>query len=447
MSLLPAAVTRCPRVRLTCVGLMLVGLTVLGPGVAAAQVPPVQPTEQPAATLLLPYFEVDLANPAGANTFFAINNASATAVMAHVTIWSDFSVPVFAFDVYLTGYDMQTVDLRAVLTGTIPRTASAGQDFQDTNSPTTGISNKGIYSQDINFASCYQALPPPPVPAVQITHVQNALTGLPSPLSGQCATKPDGTRIARGYVTVDTVSQCSVSAPSDPGYFLNGGWGIATLQNVLWGDYTTTNHLPGQEAADGSPLVHLRASVTDDDTKDPGDYTFYARLVAGTAADNREPLPTTFAARYYTATSTWASTSFTVWRDIKRTQSYFSCASVPSWYPLSETDVVAFDEREEVEVSTPSPYWPPIPNATPSAFGRATQKVRVGSATLPTGFTSGWMYLNLNTLVAGQVTLADPAAAQGWVTVHYKGQGRYSAGFPALAFDSAREANHTVLVP
>ena len=42
----------------------------------------------PAATLLLPYFEVDLANPSGTQTLFSINNASATAVLVHVVIWS-----------------------------------------------------------------------------------------------------------------------------------------------------------------------------------------------------------------------------------------------------------------------------------------------------------------------------------------------------------------------
>ena len=47
----------------------------------------------------------------------SINNASATAVLAHVTVWSDWSVPVLDFDVYLTGYDVQTINLREVLLG------------------------------------------------------------------------------------------------------------------------------------------------------------------------------------------------------------------------------------------------------------------------------------------------------------------------------------------
>src|SRR4051812_26910671 len=114
----------------------------------------------PGATLLLPYFEVDLANPTGVTTLFSINNASATAVLAHVVVWSDLSVPVLDFNVYLTGYDVQTVNLRDILVnGVLPRTASAGQD------PGDAISPKGSFSQDINFASCTGLLPPPVLPA------------------------------------------------------------------------------------------------------------------------------------------------------------------------------------------------------------------------------------------------------------------------------------------
>ena len=73
--------------------------------------------EEPAATLLLPYFEVDLGNTSGATTRFSINNSSATAVLVHMTVWSDLSVPVLAFNVYLTGYDVQTIDMRDITNG------------------------------------------------------------------------------------------------------------------------------------------------------------------------------------------------------------------------------------------------------------------------------------------------------------------------------------------
>ena len=99
----------------------------------------------PAATLLLPFFEVDLSNPNGITTLFSINNASATAGVAHVTMWTDQSIPTLDFDVYLTGYDVQTINIRDIFNGNLPRTADAGPDPADT------ISNKGTLSQDINF--------------------------------------------------------------------------------------------------------------------------------------------------------------------------------------------------------------------------------------------------------------------------------------------------------
>ncbi|HEY4565398.1 MAG TPA: hypothetical protein VIJ36_20650, partial [Thermoanaerobaculia bacterium] len=58
----------------------------------------------PAATLLLPYFEVDPGNSNGITTLLTIRNAAADPVVAHLTFWSNLSVPVLDFDVYLTGY-------------------------------------------------------------------------------------------------------------------------------------------------------------------------------------------------------------------------------------------------------------------------------------------------------------------------------------------------------
>src|SRR5512134_1277002 len=70
------------------------------------------------ATLLLPYFEVDLADPIGMTTLFSIIASgefgtppnqfpsAASAGVAHVTLWTDLGIPTFAFDIYLTGFDV-----------------------------------------------------------------------------------------------------------------------------------------------------------------------------------------------------------------------------------------------------------------------------------------------------------------------------------------------------
>src|SRR6185369_1389066 len=114
------------------VALALTSLVALG-GQAFAVICTVD--DVPAATLLLPYFEVNLSDSNGQTTLFSINNASATAVLAHVVVWSDLSVPVLDFNVYLTGYDVQSINMRDILAGALPQTASAGQDPTDTISP------------------------------------------------------------------------------------------------------------------------------------------------------------------------------------------------------------------------------------------------------------------------------------------------------------------------
>jgi hypothetical protein len=392
----------------------------------------------PAATLLLPYFEVDLGNASGQNTLFSVNNASATAVLAHVVVWSDLSVPVLDFNIYLTGYDVQTVNLRDVLTGTLPRTASAGQD------PANTISPKGSFSQDINFASCSGLLPPPQLPASFVDHLRLSLTGQSSPVLGnRCAGRAFGDNIARGYITVDTVNNCTLRFPGDPGYF----GGDATNQNVLWGDYFYVN--TAQNFADGNTLVHIEASATNPETSIAGQYTFYGRYVGWNASDNREPLATNFAARYVTGGTFSGGTSLIVWRDSKVNQGPFTCPVSPgvrpSWYPLGQEGIVIFDEQEQPQVAQSFPVSPQPPQTGLIPFPAESQRTLVGGASLPVPFDFGWLYLDLNTTVAaaGNNPPEDPAAAQAWVTIEMQAQGRFSVGFDAIQLDSACTAAHT----
>src|SRR5437870_5521746 len=71
----------------------------------------------PAATLLLPYFEVDTAAPpgTGTTTLFTVINTSRYPQIAHVTVWTDWGYPVLAFNLFLTGYDVQGINLFDVL--------------------------------------------------------------------------------------------------------------------------------------------------------------------------------------------------------------------------------------------------------------------------------------------------------------------------------------------
>ena len=385
--------------------------------------------DSPSATLLMPFFQVDLGNSNGWTTVMSINNASATAVLAHVTVWSDMAVPVLAFNVYLTGYDVQAIDMRTIMSASLPQTASAGQDPSDTRSP------KGQFSQDINFASCNGQLPYAPLPAGYVPHIQNSLTGQYSAFFNGCSGKAYGDNIARGYVTVDTVNNCTTRIAGDVGYFGAGGTGDATNQNVLWGDFyyiNATNNL-----ARGNSLIHVHADATSPDTSVAGDYTFYGSRIGWNANDNRQPLATSYVTRYLNNVLFFPNgTELLVWRDPKTKQSAFTCGTNPAWYPLGQEGILAFDEAEHSTTVNTIP------------FPLATQTVAIGNATLPLPNTRGWLYLDLNTTATGQASgLNDTAAAQALVTTAFNNSGRYSVGYRTIQLDSAANANHIVPGP
>ncbi|HEV7515907.1 MAG TPA: hypothetical protein VGR07_06380, partial [Thermoanaerobaculia bacterium] len=355
--------------------------------------------------------------------------------------WSDLSVPVLDFNVYLTGYDVQSINLRDVLKGNLPQTASAGQDPSDTISP------HGAFSQDINFASCQGQLPTGALPASFIQHLESSLTGQFSSLLGGCAGLAYGDHLARGYVTVDTVNNCTLRFPGDLGYFAAGGTGDATNQNVLWGDYFYVNSATNR--ADGETLVHIEASATHPETSVSGQYTFYGRYVGWTAVDNREPLATKFAARFVNGGPFSGGTNLVVWRDSKVRQGAFKCGTTPSWYPLGTEQIMHFDEQEHMNVAQIFPVSPGPVGGPIIPFPAEAQSVAVGGPSFPVPYRFGWLLLDLNTTVtpAGNVPPEDPAAAQAWIEVVMSALGRYSVGFDALQLDSACAVSHTPIRP
>ncbi len=52
--------------------------------------------DQPAASLLIPFFEVDLEDPRGKTTLFSVNNGGAKPALARVVLWTDWGVPTLA---------------------------------------------------------------------------------------------------------------------------------------------------------------------------------------------------------------------------------------------------------------------------------------------------------------------------------------------------------------
>jgi len=380
----------------------------------------------PAATLLLPYFEVDLNHPNGVSTLLSVNNAGAPPVLVNLVLWTDLGVPTLSVPIYLTGYDVQTINLRDLFRGLPPGTASTGQDPNDTLSP------KGSYSQDLNVASCAGLLPPPPMDAITLAHLVAAHTGQHSEVLGGCAGSNFGDGLARGYVTLDTVRSCSLDVryPTDPGYFQAGGLGRATDQNVLWGDYFLVD--PQNNFSTGDQLVRLEAVPG---RFGAGDTTFYGRTVGYSGADDREPLATQWASRYVAGGAFQGGTDFIVWRDPEQPGLVFDCATGPKgWYPLLQTTVI-FDEQEHPAISTAFPVFPPI--TCPPFCGLVpapgvANRVKVNSASLPVPFNFGWMFQDFKSPV-----VVTDRHAQAYLAAVVKTPGRYAVQTTATALDSS----------
>ncbi len=429
--------------------LALLSALVLG-GTANAEICTID--DVPAATLLLPYFEVDLNSTNGVTTLFSVNNASATAILAHVTVWTDLSVPVLDFDIYLTGFDVQTMNMRDIVNGILPFTADSGAD--NFVAPPDDVSPKGPLSQDINFPGttgpCLDALGGAYAPlsgSFVNGHLKPALTGNASSLSN-CVGVDYGDNIARGYVTVDTVSTCNLDFPSlGVPYFT----GVATFQNVLWGDYFYVE--PGENFAQGETLVHIEACQPGNGyigfvgngaghcPFGPGDFTFYSRYVSNLGTDQREGLASQFAVRYITGGLFDGGTDYIVWRDSRSTDIIGGACPAENdfaWYPLNQDLVVAFDEEENSEElcfleSDVSPPTGGQQTCFPIETGRYNVEVSAvpGSQSLDPSFDFGWMFLDLD--------LTSVVESQAWVTAVMSAEGRYSVGFDAVQLDSVCE--------
>jgi hypothetical protein len=384
----------------------------------------------PAASLLLPYFEVDLDRPNGSQTTLTVSNATAGPVIAHFALWTDLGVPTLSWNAYLTGYDLLSLDLYDIfVNGTFPATPLTATDG--------AFSRPAGAPGDPALTSCLGQLPLPTIPSILLDHVRSLHTGGPSILyGGQCGGRDLGDNIARGYLTVDVVNLCTLSFPNEPGYFVSGGTGQASNANALLGDYRWSNRSQGK--AFSETLVHLEASSTDARTQ-PGQYTFYARYSGG--ADNRESLPTSFWSRYVQDPKPRQGTYLTVWRDSQQSVLPFACGSLPSPFPLGANQVVLFDAQENPNVLNTSPSSPSAPGfATP--FPAEASRVEVGSAAMPGPFNDGWAYLNLNNTIAGSTV--GQGVVQNWVSVRIDDRFT-STGYDAYQLDNAAEASNLLL--
>ncbi len=356
---------------------------------------------RPAATLLVPWFGVDLASRDGLTTLLSITNADSRPHLVSVTLWTDWAIPSLTFNLYLTGFDMETLNLRDILqNGVLPKTGVA-------LSPLGALSDGAV-----SFPGCATSVAAQPVAAVPL---QRSHLGLK--VRGSCMASQRKDLMATGYVTVDVVNSCSPLNPSSPGYFVAGGKGVAANDNVLLGEYS---YVDGRrKTAEGEQAVHIAA----DATAFAAGYTFYGRYVDGDGRDNRQPLGARFAATYAQDAKQGMATDLIIWRDTKSAGAApVACGSAPAWAPLGTTEQILWDEQEDVTSLS----------ASKARFPLATQRIKAGSGALPIASPFGWTEIDLghnDTDLFGNVS-------QGWVTViKSKNQG-LSTGVDAAMLDS-----------
>jgi hypothetical protein len=408
----------------------------------------------PAATLLLPYFEIDLDNAAGRTTLFTITNVSRYSQIAHVTLWTDYAVPVFNFNIFLTGYDVQAINLRDILTsgivgsqaGTGPTTVKSPLGTAGSAFSMTAPANGGPGYTNPNFQASINCDANPGVIAPGlIAFIRKELTIGASP---NCSFVGGTHRFAIGYATIDVVGACTDRFPSDPLYYTAD----LLFDNVLIGDYQQIGAQPAGAVtasfdASANPMVHLRAVPEGGSAGSNAPvalpYTFYDRYTppANRPVDRRQPLPSTFAARFIQGGPARFATNFTIWREGFGTGTG-ACGTFIANAVIPIAELVRFDERE-------NPFVSPLDCGDPCIAGQYTLPVTSSTSTAGATYpflagsdVGGWMYLNLNNggstsysvtsditgvpavtnlpgrlAPAGATTTKGPRPSQNWVTI------------------------------
>jgi hypothetical protein len=343
----------------------------------------------PAATLLLPYFDVDLADAPSATTRFTVQNASAAAQIVHVTIWTDWAFPVMSFPLFLAGYDVQSIDLYDVLArGVIARGMHVLAD----------AANPHFLADAIT--ACASERLPVDIPASVLDDIGSALTrGVINSHARTCA---NGARIggthahAIGYVTIDVVATCAPLLPTSPAYFAS----TILFDNVLTGEYQQVSPHGATRDTFGGPLVHIRAMPEGGAagalvaTSLP--YTFYDRLTNTAPSrtfDRRQPLPSAFAPRVMEGGASGFLTTLKIWREAV-TNATAACDAYAQNGQMELADVIRFDEHDNAVVLSAAVSGPAAAITLP-----ATSATSTASAFYPPNLsddTAGSLYLDVN---------------------------------------------------
>jgi hypothetical protein len=190
-------------------------------------------------------------------------------------------------------------------------------------------------------------------------------------------------------------------------------------------------------------------------------YTFYDRYTPATtrARDRRQPLPSTFAARFIQGGTNAFATNLTIWREAFGNGTCTNAVAASGALLIPE--IVRFDEHENPFIITSFVNCTciPSPNTLPATSSSNTAWSTYPILTTPD--VAGWLYLNLNnggsntysvthdiggqpgptnarTALApvGSTTIVGPRPSQNWVTVTMFGtlaNNRMTAEFDAAS--------------
>jgi hypothetical protein len=342
--------------------------------------------QRPAATLLVPWFQVTF-NPDGSpqtatspslqpalDTIVTIGNASSAPTIAHVAVYNDRSVMVLDFNVALTGFDVQSMRMSTVLSGTLPSTPITTSHVSNRDTP-LGQAQQGQGGSGGDFDVCQRnplaAVYPVgflrvrpnaptspedntlatalyPVPAFQqgggfqLDTLDSLDAQIPDALGCSATIDRVISGLIHGYMTVDMVNYCNLSNAQDPAYYLNDAIG---MENNLFGEviFTSSTGIPTY----GASTVNIEADRSFSNLANGGQFdqtaiartrTFYGRYWSpvtetfctncGTGVsptdlaviapwdrgfgDEREPLGLKYAARYFEGSG--VTSNWIVWR-------------------------------------------------------------------------------------------------------------------------------------
>jgi hypothetical protein len=343
----------------------------------------------PAATLMLPYFQTD----EGTTTIVTITNVSAAPQIAAVTLWSQEGAPVLRFDLQLTGYDVQSVDLRTVLTTGVTASPEARRGARSLQYNQNQLTNAA--------ARCGGGILPPAIREAAVARLGGGV----------------------GWATIDVVAACRDTFATEAAYYDD-----LLYDNALIGDWQLVEN-NGETDVAGTSLVHIRAVPEGgpSGTFLPRPQTFYGRLTAAAGlprgVDRRQPLPAVFAMNWRDAPSVGnlGRSSFLIWREPPLTVMDNNESFQFHRYQQAAT----FDDRENpfvaCEVNCGGFQVPIVP---PRIF--SGERIRISDdrlAPVTSGSFEGWLYLDLNRL---------SEASQAWVVVLQQA-GRRSVLFDAVS--------------